>query len=74
MSQLIEVASANGWSEYRASPTFQDQVMAAYSFNDHALRNFLETLKDAADPNGIISPGRGGIWPAPYRSNRMTPV
>lgn len=48
--------------------------MAAYSFNDHALRDFLETLKDAADPNGIISPGRVGVWPSPFRSNRMTPV
>ena len=72
MSQLIELASANGWGEYRASPTFQDQVMGAYSFNGHALRNFLETLKDAADPNGIISPGRGGVWPDAYRFNRNT--
>lgn len=48
--------------------------MGAQSFNDHALRKFLETLKDAADPNGIVSPGRGGVWPSPYRSNRMTPV
>jgi 4-cresol dehydrogenase (hydroxylating) len=24
-------------------------------------------MKDAVDPNGILSPGRGGIWPRRYR-------
>jgi 4-cresol dehydrogenase (hydroxylating) len=28
---------------------------------------FHETLKDAVDPNGIISPGRYGIWPKHLR-------
>jgi len=28
---------------------------------------FNETLKDALDPNGILSPGRCGIWPRKYR-------
>jgi len=39
-------------------------------FNDFALRRFRETLKGAVDPNGILSPGRAGIWPAPFRSLR----
>ena len=41
-----------------------------YSFNNHALRRFNETLKDAIDPNGILSPGRGGIWPKAHRAKR----
>lgn len=28
---------------------------------------FNETLKDALDPNGILAPGRCGIWPRKYR-------
>ena len=42
----------------------QDDVADQYSFNNHVLRRFNETLKDAIDPNGILSPGRAGIWPA----------
>jgi len=31
---------------------------------------FHETLKDAIDPNGIMSPGRYAIWPKQLRENR----
>ena len=68
--RLIEVAAAHGWSEYRTPATFQDAVMNEFSFNDHALRRFHETLKDAVDPNGILAAGRAGIWPKHLRSTR----
>jgi hypothetical protein len=45
-------------------------VMDTYSFNNHALRRFHETVKDAVDPNGIISAGRYGIWPKHLRGNK----
>jgi len=61
--RVVEVAAQHGWGEYRAPPVFADDIMNTYSFNDHVLRRFCETLKDAADPNGIIAAGRGGIWP-----------
>jgi len=35
--------------------------------NNHALLRFHETVKDAIDPNGILSPGRYGIWPRHLR-------
>jgi 4-cresol dehydrogenase (hydroxylating) len=41
--------------------------MNTYSFNNHALLRFHETLKDAIDPNGILSAGRYGIWPKHVR-------
>lgn len=47
----------------------QDRVASLYDFNDHAYRRFVETLKDAVDPNGILSPGKQGIWPRRYRDN-----
>lgn len=70
LKTLLARAGERGWGEYRAGPYFQDAVAEEYSFNDHALRRFNETLKDAADPNGILAPGRGGIWPKGLRGSR----
>lgn len=33
----LEVATAEGWGQYRAHAAFMDEALAAYSFNDHAL-------------------------------------
>jgi 4-cresol dehydrogenase (hydroxylating) len=68
--KLIDIAAQHGWGDYRASPIFQDSVAAAYSFNNHAIRRFCETIKDAVDPHGILAPGRGGIWPQRLASLR----
>lgn len=71
VQKLIEIGARYGYGEYRATPVFQDAVMATYSFGDHALRRFCEQLKDAADPNGIMAAGRGGIWPKHLRTSRQ---
>lgn len=68
--RLVARCGENGWGCYRTAPAFQDLVVSQYSFNDHALLKFQEKLKDGIDPNGIISPGRYGIWPATMRNNR----
>ncbi|MEZ5929440.1 MAG: FAD-binding oxidoreductase [Parvularculaceae bacterium] len=68
--ELIRIGAEHGWGEYRTSPIFQDQVMQTYSFNDNALLRFHETIKDALDPNGILSPGRYGIWPQNLRGTK----
>lgn len=68
--KLIQICAEHGWGEYRTPPAFQDAVAGTYSFNNHALRRFHETLKDAIDPNGIISPGRYGIWPKNLRGRK----
>ena len=69
-NKLIQIAAEHGWGEYRTAPAFQDAVMETYSFNNHALRRFHETIKDAVDPNGIISAGRYGIWPKHSRGTK----
>ena len=66
-------ASKAGFGEYRAHLNVMDLVMDQYSFNDHAHRRFLEGIKDAVDPNGILAPGKQSIWPAAYRGNGQTP-
>ncbi|MFU9855279.1 hypothetical protein [Campylobacter coli] len=29
--QMVQTAAEHGWGDYRAAPTFQDDVMGAYS-------------------------------------------
>lgn len=65
--RLIQVAAAHGWGEYRTHTAFMGTVSDAYSYNNHALRRLHETIKDAVDPNGILSPGKCGIWPKRMR-------
>ena len=67
--RLVEVSARNGWGEYRTHIAFMDTVSDMYSYNNHILRRFHETLKDAVDPNGIMAPGKSGIWPRHLRKN-----
>jgi 4-cresol dehydrogenase (hydroxylating) len=67
---LVADASAQGYAEYRTHLDYMDEVAASFDFNHHALRRFNEKVKDAIDPNGILAPGRNGIWPAAWRSQR----
>jgi 4-cresol dehydrogenase (hydroxylating) len=66
-SRLVEVAAEHGWGEYRTHTAFMDECAAAYSYNDHSLRKLHEKIKDAVDPNGVLSAGRYGIWPKHLR-------
>ena len=65
--QLFEEGRKRGYSKYRSHVGVMDQVASLYDFNDHAYRRFVETLKDALDPKGMLSPGKQGIWPKRWR-------
>jgi (+)-pinoresinol hydroxylase len=65
--ELIRIGADHGWGEYRTPAIFQDDVMGVYSYNNNALLRFHQTVKDAIDPKGILSPGRYGIWPKHLR-------
>jgi (+)-pinoresinol hydroxylase len=65
--EMIRILAEHGYGEYRTAPAFQDDVMATYGFSDHALLRFHEAVKDAVDPNGILSAGRYGVWPKHLR-------
>ena len=64
---IVREAAKAGFGEYRAHLDYMDLAGDTYSFGDHAYRRFLERIKDAVDPNGILAPGKQSIWPASYR-------
>jgi 4-cresol dehydrogenase (hydroxylating) len=68
-NRWVNLAAEHGWAEYRAPAVFQDLVSDTYSFNNHALRRMREKIKDALDPNGILSAGRYGVWPKHIRES-----
>jgi 4-cresol dehydrogenase (hydroxylating) len=72
--QVYETAVKNlgaaGFGLYRTALGMQDLLVNQYSFGNHALRRFHETMKDAVDPNGVVAPGRYGVWPKRLRDQR----
>ncbi|MBU0556477.1 MAG: FAD-binding oxidoreductase [Alphaproteobacteria bacterium] len=67
---LIADAAAHGYAEYRTHLGWMDAISDTFGFNDHAMRRMTEKVKDTLDPNGILSPGKNGIWPSAYAAQR----
>jgi 4-cresol dehydrogenase (hydroxylating) flavoprotein subunit len=67
---LVQECAKHGYGEYRAHLDFMDVAAEQYSFGDHAYLRFVERIKDAVDPNGVLSPGKQGIWPKVLREAR----
>lgn len=67
MRAMVDDAAAKGYGEYRTHLVLMDQIAGTYDWNDNALMKFNQRLKDALDPNGILAPGKSGVWPARYR-------
>ncbi|KAF6802987.1 putative alpha methylacyl-CoA racemase [Colletotrichum sojae] len=63
---LLKEWKENGWSVFRTHVGLMDQVADTYDFNKGALWKMHEEIHDTIDPNGILAPGRGGVWPKSY--------
>ena len=67
---LMADAKSRGYGEYRSHLSFMDDVAATYDFNGGSMHRLNEWMKDAIDPNGILAPGKQGIWPRRFREAR----
>lgn len=67
--EVRQAAARRGYTPYRGHIDNMDDIAAEFSFNDHASLRFQEKLKDALDPNGIVNPGKQGVWPARFRTS-----
>ncbi len=66
--RLVRITGEAGYGLYRGHIEFMDEIAAQYGWGEHALLRLYETLKDALDPDGILSPGKQGIWPRGMRA------
>jgi FAD/FMN-containing dehydrogenase len=70
-AMVADLAQA-GYPVYRTNIQSMDVVAGQFDFGDHAQRRLSERLKDLLDPNGILSPGKQGIWPAHMRDGAFS--
>ena len=65
----VREAAELGFHEYRTHVSWMDLIASQYDYNDHAMMRFNERIKDTLDPDGILAPGKQGIWPKSLRDS-----
>ncbi len=57
--ELLTEFTARGWGSYRTNTAFMDKVADSYG---PVKKDINQKIKRALDPNGIIAPGKSGIY------------
>jgi FAD/FMN-containing dehydrogenase len=68
--EMVVELKERGYPIYRTNIQHMDHVAEQFDFGDHAQLRLNEQIKDLLDPNGILSPGKQGIWPKAMRPPR----
>jgi 4-cresol dehydrogenase (hydroxylating) len=64
---LDQDGAEQGYIPYRTHVCHMERVAGKLDFNNDAFRRFTTLMKDTLDPNGILSPGKSGIWNSAVR-------
>ena len=65
--KLVHLVRRHEYSEYQAHIDYMDLVADQYDFNGCSPCRLNERIKDTLNLNGILSPGKQGIWPGRSR-------
>ena len=49
-----------------------DDTATSYSWHNHARLRASEAIKDVLDPQGVIAPGKSGLWPGRYAQRKKS--
>lgn len=59
---LMQDGFDQGYMPYRTHVEYMDDLAMQLDFNNSAHTRFTGLMKDILDPNGVLSPGKSGIW------------
>ena len=69
--EIILEEAKLGFGELKANLEYMDLVAGIYNNMDNGLWKLNQKLKDTLDPDGILAPGKSGIWPGNWSHGRL---